>query len=320
MNSSRVEWKVGVFVLVSLIVMGALMISFSRGSSIFKSSYDIYMRTRNVAGIKRDAGVLMAGVAVGNVVSADLAPDGKSVMVRLKILNRYKIHSDARFIIEQAGFLGDQYIAIIPQENKGAMLAAGAEVVCEEPFNLQEAARSAMGLISRVDHAVEQLHVMIDRVDKTLLSGETLTNLTETISNFRKSSERTLATIEGVNKVVQTNAPVIGATLQNIEVFSERLQAITNLVKFTEQLDKVALQLEATVKENRTDISAAVKNVEAATELASKLLQDLEQGRGLEFDALFTVPLQLAKQAGVRAPTLELLVALARKGAYAAEA
>lgn len=50
------------------------------------------------------------------------------------------------------------------------------------------------------------------------------------------------------------------------------------------------------------------------------ILQDLEQGRGLEFDALFTVPLQLAKQAGVRAPTLELLVALARKGAYAAEA
>ncbi|TCH98727.1 2-dehydropantoate 2-reductase [Roseococcus sp. SYP-B2431] len=48
------------------------------------------------------------------------------------------------------------------------------------------------------------------------------------------------------------------------------------------------------------------------------ILQDLEQGRGLEFDALFTVPLQLARQAGVRAPTLELLVALARKGAHAA--
>jgi 2-dehydropantoate 2-reductase len=47
------------------------------------------------------------------------------------------------------------------------------------------------------------------------------------------------------------------------------------------------------------------------------ILQDLEQGRTLEFDALFSVPLQLAKQAGVRAPTLELLVALARKASYA---
>lgn len=49
------------------------------------------------------------------------------------------------------------------------------------------------------------------------------------------------------------------------------------------------------------------------------ILQDLEQGRTLEFDALFSVPLQLAKQAGVRAPMLELLVALARKGSYAAD-
>jgi len=49
------------------------------------------------------------------------------------------------------------------------------------------------------------------------------------------------------------------------------------------------------------------------------ILQDLEQGRGLEFDALFSVPPQLAKQAGVRAPTLELMVALARKGSYPAD-
>jgi 2-dehydropantoate 2-reductase len=44
------------------------------------------------------------------------------------------------------------------------------------------------------------------------------------------------------------------------------------------------------------------------------ILQDLEAGRPLEFDALFTVPLELAREAGVPAPTLELLVALARQG------
>lgn len=63
----------------------------------------------------------------------------------------------------------------------------------------------------------------------------------------------------------------------------------------------------------------AEKQILRSVVLAHKpsILQDLEQGRGLEFDALFTVPLQLAKQAGVRAPMLELMVALARKGAYA---
>lgn len=43
------------------------------------------------------------------------------------------------------------------------------------------------------------------------------------------------------------------------------------------------------------------------------ILQDLEAGRALEFEALLEVPLQLARQAGVAAPMLELLVALARQ-------
>ncbi len=57
------------------------------------------------------------------------------------------------------------------------------------------------------------------------------------------------------------------------------------------------------------------KNVLRSVTLAHRpsILQDLEAGRALEFDALLEVPLQLARQAGVAAPTLELLVALARK-------
>jgi 2-dehydropantoate 2-reductase len=43
------------------------------------------------------------------------------------------------------------------------------------------------------------------------------------------------------------------------------------------------------------------------------VLQDLEAGKALEFDALFTAPLQLARAAGVATPTLDTLVALARQ-------
>ena len=48
------------------------------------------------------------------------------------------------------------------------------------------------------------------------------------------------------------------------------------------------------------------------------ILQDLEAGRTLEFEALISVPLQLAHEAGVATPVLELVAALARQGSYAA--
>jgi len=46
------------------------------------------------------------------------------------------------------------------------------------------------------------------------------------------------------------------------------------------------------------------------------ILQDLEAGRTLEFEALLSVPLQLAREAGVATPMFELLVALARQGSF----
>ena len=48
------------------------------------------------------------------------------------------------------------------------------------------------------------------------------------------------------------------------------------------------------------------------------ILQDLELGRAMEIDALFSVPLDLARQAGVPMPTFELAARLATQAARAA--
>lgn len=48
------------------------------------------------------------------------------------------------------------------------------------------------------------------------------------------------------------------------------------------------------------------------------ILQDLELGRPMEIDTLFTLPLKLARLAGVETPRLDLMVALAKQAARSA--
>lgn len=62
------------------------------------------------------------------------------------------------------------------------------------------------------------------------------------------------------------------------------------------------------------------KRLASSAKLAHKpsILQDLELGRPMEVDALFRVPLELARMAGVETPTLDLSVALATQAATAA--
>ena len=268
MEKTRVEWKVGIFVTIGLVVLGMLVLNFSKGASIFKKSYELKLRTGNVGGIKSQASVLMAGVVIGHVVSTELEPDGKSVIARLKIYERYQIYRDAVFVIEQAGFLGDQYVSVIPRENKGETFKGGEEVTCQEPFNLQEVARSAAGLITRVDQTAKKLNEAVSRIDRVLLGEENLALLSRTVTNLSMLSERAIGAMDGLDRVVQTNAPVIAS-------------AVSNLHTFTEQLDRVAADLRTIVAENRPTISNAVKNVEVATGSARQIMDDVQGGKGM---------------------------------------
>ena len=56
------------------------------------------------------------------------------------------------------------------------------------------------------------------------------------------------------------------------------------------------------------------------TKLAHRpsILQDLEAGRPMEIDALYTVPLDMARLLGVVTPTLDLLVSMIKVRAHAA--
>ncbi len=282
MSSQRLEWKVGLFVLIGLVALGGLLINFTKGLTAFRSTYTLKLETATVGGLKRNAPVLLAGVQIGVVESYDLSPDNKSVFVTLKIFPKYKIHGDAVFTIEPSGFLGDQYVSITPTKNVAPFLKDGDLVRCESPFNIQDAARSALGLINRVDKAVEQIQGAVARVDRTVLSEESLTNASAAVLSFHRLSEqmRKLADQAGglvakaddalvrLDTIVQTNA----APAHNV---------ISNLLMFSAQLNKVADELETVVTTNRMEITTAVRNVETATAQVTNLLAGLQSGKGI---------------------------------------
>jgi phospholipid/cholesterol/gamma-HCH transport system substrate-binding protein len=184
-----------------------------------------------------------------------------------EILSRYRIYRDALFTIEQAGFLGDQYIAVTPRENT-EVLKPGETIRVEEPFNLQEVARTAAGLLRRLDETAATLNTSVARVDQTLLAEATLTNLASAVDNFQIASERALSTLDGVDDLVQTNAHPLST-------------AISNLVGFSEQLQSVSEELQLTVSTNRHQITAAIRNVQAGTVQLNELLSGIEEGKGL---------------------------------------
>ncbi|HNQ90485.1 MAG TPA: MlaD family protein [Verrucomicrobiota bacterium] len=268
MSSARLAWRVGVFVLVGLTLTAVLLIRFSKGFSFVTPTYEVLLKTGNVGGIKPGASVLVAGVQVGRVKETELSLDGRSVVIHLRILRQYRIARDARFVIEQAGFLGDQYVSITPGSGAAPALTDGAVVTCEEPFNLQEAARAAAEFLGRADLTVQQLNDVVARLDRTLLSEASLTGVTETLDHVRRFSVHLADATTTVEGWVRTNAPSL-------------TESVGAVARFSSTLEDMGQSLHATVRTNGEQLTVVLSNLNVAAVGAGEVLEGLRSGEGI---------------------------------------
>lgn len=273
MSKSRLEWKVGLFVFIGLVLLAGVLLELSKGLTFFRPTYEIYLRASNVGGLKTRAAVLMSGVQVGTVSDIKLAPDGKSVTISLRLYKQFVIHKDAKFIIDQSGFLGDQFVAIEPTNNEGETFRDQDHAEAQAPFNLQEFTRSATGFITRIDETVKKLDDALANVTRLVLNPETLTNLAMTVGNLRGFSERALVVVDQINGLLATNSPAISLSA-------------SNLVTFSQQLTQFADGLNGVLATNRDSIYGAISNIKTSSDTLKNLLGDVQAGKGLAGDLL----------------------------------
>lgn len=280
MSESRIAFRVGAFVVGTIILIAALILVFSKGTAFYTPTYTLKLRAENVSGLKARSSVLVSGVPVGSVSSSDLSPDGRGVIIELRILRRYDIHGDARFSIEQIGFLGDQFVAVSPGRNAVPLLKDGDEVKCEEPFNIQEAARTAMGTLQRVDAAAKTLNETMIRLNDAVLTGPTLTNIAQAVGNFKTVSERLRGTMDDLHELLQSNRAPVSTSVSNLSLFSADMQRLGG-------------ELREVVAENRGEVHSAITNLEATARSVESMARQLEAGRGALGSLLHSEQLQI---------------------------
>lgn len=260
--------KVGAFVFIGLALIAVLMLNFSRGVGVFKPRYKLAMSTRSVAGLKEGADVFLSGVKIGSVRHIRLDQKNKSVVVQLTILKEFPLHKDSRFIIEQQGVLGDQFVNIMPGSPDAPLLQDGDKVEGAEPFNLQEVAQSANNLIKRFDQLGATVGEAITRLNSQVLDARTLSNLSMTIQNFEALPSHAVSLIDNASGVISNSGPVLTLSL-------------TNLLAFSRKLEKVAMEVDETILTNRVELNESMKNLRDATASLKQMTAEMQSGKGL---------------------------------------
>jgi phospholipid/cholesterol/gamma-HCH transport system substrate-binding protein len=112
MEKIKLEFIVGVFVLVGIVCLGYLSIKLGKLELIGGNVYEVIAQFNTASGLKAGSSVEIAGVEVGRVRAITLNEDRAAVM--LAVDNKVKLYTDTIASIKTRGIIGEKFLALSP--------------------------------------------------------------------------------------------------------------------------------------------------------------------------------------------------------------
>ena len=259
--------KVFLFLAVGVLLLLALCFQFAKTGSWFKQSYTLELQSENIGGIRPGADVLMAGIRIGEVKDIALGEEGLKGIIRVNILEEYKIRKDAIFSLQQAGFLGEQHIAVKAVGTTADYLKGGDVVECKAPFSISEVASSATKLMGTLEAASDQLVTIMTRLNTNFLTDDSLKDMSTIV-------EKAKDTIVQVNSIIND--------------FSKTPLSENGVPKLVKDMDSTVVDLGKAVQEikdsilsNRGNLDQVLANLTQASEKLNTAMDSLNKTEGL---------------------------------------
>lgn len=112
MENKKLEFIVGVFVLVGIVCLGYLSIKLGKLELIGGNVYEVVAQFNTASGLKNGSSVEIAGVEVGRVRAITLNEDRAAVT--LAVDNKVKLYTDTIASIKTRGIIGEKFLALSP--------------------------------------------------------------------------------------------------------------------------------------------------------------------------------------------------------------
>ncbi|MDH5562083.1 MAG: outer membrane lipid asymmetry maintenance protein MlaD [Nitrospirota bacterium] len=136
MERGKLEFVVGLFVLVGILCMGYLAIKLGKLELVGGDYYELKADFSSTSGLKKGASVEIAGVEVGRVREITLNEDQAQVV--LAIQDGIPIYNDAIASIKTRGIIGEKFMGLSPGGSGDVLPNGGTIVDTESGIDLEQ--------------------------------------------------------------------------------------------------------------------------------------------------------------------------------------
>ena len=136
MERGKLEFVVGLFVLVGILCLGYLAIKLGKLELVGGDYYELTADFSSSSGLKEGASVEIAGVEVGRVRSIELKDDQAQVV--LAIQDGITVYNDAIASIKTRGIIGEKFMGLSPGGGGDALSNGGTIIDTESGIDLEQ--------------------------------------------------------------------------------------------------------------------------------------------------------------------------------------
>jgi len=210
--------RLGMFIAVGLAIFVIAIFFIGRQQNLFSPVFKVTTNFQNVSGLLVGNNIRYSGINVGTVDNITIINDS-TVQVDLLIRRNVQqfIKADSQAGIGSEGIIGDRVLIITQGSNDAPIVQDGQHILSKEPIetdavmaSLQTSAANAEIITLQLSQIMMDINRGEGALGRLIQDPAIADNITQTIENFKRSSEGLDETIE--------------VTKQNVFEFMENLQ------------------------------------------------------------------------------------------------
>ncbi|VFQ43669.1 MlaD family protein [Desulfoluna butyratoxydans] len=273
------EKVVGAFMLSIMILLALTVLAIGRSKDWFREKVTYFTTFKESYNLETNAAVKLFNADIGKVTEVSLV--GNVVHVRMAIFAEYapRIRKDSIATVQSVNYIGNKYISITPGTPESPELLADEEISSEEQpsvadllakFEVEETAKKVIRAVQDVSEVATLLRdpegplfEALNSINNSLNAvevrvGAILDSLAVAVDKMPHTVDlvdRDLEKVHEIGMEIQTNIALLQQVLENVEVGSRDVPAITETtVKGIEEIRVGVEQIDEVVKSLKKSI------------------------------------------------------------------
>jgi len=293
MNDQNLRIRLGIFVVVTLVLLGTLILLFGSLPPLFRNAYSYNVTFDDAPGVSAGSPVRRSGVRIGEVTDVNLDDESGKVHVRIAVERRYTLRKSEVPTLVTTLLGNDASIDFIPvvlkpgEKPDREVIKPESEIAGIRQTTVNQLLARASDVVPTTQDVLNDMRRSLKRIeDMTPLMEETLREYRDLAKETRKAlpdAQETLKDVgatarawtqltERLNLLVAGNQDAVKAIIDNLNIFMGRAN---NLV--TDDNVRMATALLKNLREASDTLPATARNLRSASDDAPALMKNLRE-------------------------------------------